>query len=183
AQLHTTGAVRFAGLTSDTTKNRVLVSDVNGNLYYRDAATLASNGILNADLANGKAILPSLTVNGRISSKRLKLSQAGWPDYVFAGGYDLPKLNAIEEYIRQHGHLPGIPSAAEVEENGIDVGDHQAALLKKIEELTLYVITQEKKLKTQEQQILELQQQNSDLGDLTKEVIELKKMITDRPLK
>ncbi|HWK02991.1 MAG TPA: hypothetical protein VNS58_05145 [Puia sp.] len=172
-----TGTVRFAGLTSDNTQTRVLVSDANGNLYYRDASTLASNGILNADLANGNVVLHSLAINGTISAQRMKLSQAGWPDYVFARNYDLPKLNEIEEYIQRNGHLPGIPSAADVEKKGVDVGDHQAALLKKIEELTLYVINQEKKLKTQEQQISELQQQNKDLNDLKKEMTELRKLI------
>jgi hypothetical protein len=183
AQLHTTGSVRFAGLASDSTKTRVLVSDASGNLYYRDASTLAGNRILNADLANGNAIIPSLTVNGTIAAQRLKLSAARWPDYIFDSSYRLPDLTATEQYIQKYSHLPDIPSATEVEKKGIDVGDHQAALLKKIEELTLYVINQEKKLKTQEQQIRELQQQNSDLGDVRNEVIELKKMITDRPLK
>ncbi|HWK02993.1 MAG TPA: hypothetical protein VNS58_05155 [Puia sp.] len=173
AQLHTTGTVRFAGLTSDTTKTRVLVSDANGNLYYRDASSLAANGLLNADLANGNAILPSLAVNGTVTAQRLKLSQTGWPDYVFAPGYHLPSLGELEQYIRQNSRLPGIPSAAEVEKKGIDVGDHQAALLKKIEELTLYTIEQDKKLAAQ----------GEELDELKKEMVELKKMIIDRPLK
>ncbi|HWK02992.1 MAG TPA: hypothetical protein VNS58_05150 [Puia sp.] len=180
SQLHTTGTVCFAGLTNDTTKTRVLVSDANGNLYYRDASTLASNGILNADLANGNAILSSLAVNGTIAAQRLKLSQTGWPDYVFGRNYDLPKLNEIEEYIRRNGHLPGIPSAAEVEKKGVDVGDHQAAVLKKIEELTLYNIAQEKELKDQNKR---LETQATELSALKQEIAELKKMITGESLK
>jgi hypothetical protein len=173
AQLHTTGSVRFAGLTSDTTKTRIVVSDANGNLYYRDASTLAVNGILNADLANGSAILPSLAVNGTISAQRLKLSQAGWPDYVFARNYHLPALEYLEQYIQQNGHLPGIPSAAEVEKKGVDVGDNQAALLKKIEELTLYAIGQNKKLEAQAE----------ELNTLKQEMSELKRIMINRPAK
>ena len=179
AQLHTTGTVRFGGLTSDNTQTRVLVSDANGNLYYRDASTLAGNGILNTDLADGKVILPSLAVNGTVTAQRLKLSQAGWPDYVFGQGYRLPQLNETEEYIRQHGHLPGIPSAAEVEKKGIDVGDHQVALLKKIEELTLYNIAQEKELQDQNKR---LEMQATELSALKQAMAELKKMVTNRSL-
>ncbi len=67
AQLHTTASVRFAGLTQDSTQTRVLVSDANGNLYYRSASSLAFNGMLNSSLA----------VNGTISARKLKLDQTG----------------------------------------------------------------------------------------------------------
>ncbi len=170
AQLHTTGTVRFAGLTINNTQTRVLVSDANGNLYYRDASTLAGNGMLNSSLA----------VNGTISARRLKLLQTGWPDYVFDSTYRLPSLEELEEYIQKNKHLPGMPSAAEVESKGIDLGDHQAALLKKIEELTLYNIAQEEELKAQNKK---LATQEKELSALKQEMIELKKMITSIYLK
>lgn len=69
AQLNTTGSVRFAGLTSDSTQTRVLVSDGNGNLFYRSASSLASNGILNSNLAGNPTINSSLAVNGEIRHK------------------------------------------------------------------------------------------------------------------
>lgn len=179
AQLHTTGTVRFAGLTNDNSQTRVLVGDANGNLYYRDASTLAGNGILNSSLAEGPTINSSLAVNGDITAQKLKLRQTGWPDYVFAPGYHLPSLGELEQYIRRNSHLPGIPSAAEVEKRGMDVGDQQAALLKKIEELTLYTIAQEKELKNQNKR---LEAQATELSALRQEMVELKKMITNRPL-
>jgi hypothetical protein len=85
------------------------------------------------------------------------ITQTGrWPDYVFSKQYQLPSLTEVENFINQNSHLPGIPSAAEVEKKGIDVGSNQAAQLKKIEELTLYIIQQDKELKSLKQEIEEL---------------------------
>ncbi len=86
-----------------------------------------------------------LDVNGTIRAKEIKVA-TGWSDFVFDTNYDLPTLNEVEQYIAQHNHLPEIPSAAEVEENGISLGEMNAKLLQKIEELTLYVIEQNKKI-------------------------------------
>ncbi|MBS1566519.1 MAG: hypothetical protein JST39_19195, partial [Bacteroidetes bacterium] len=136
AQLHTTGSVRFAGLTSDTSLNRVLVSDASGNLYYRNLSSWSSAMIFQS----------GLTVNGILSAQKIKLRPVQWADYVFDNAYRLPSLGEIENYIQQHKHLPGIPSATEVAANGVDMGESQAALLQKIEELTLYILQQEKKI-------------------------------------
>lgn len=89
-----------------------------------------------------------LSVNGNILSKKVKVTQTGWADYVFHPCYKLPSLDEVEAYIKRHQHLPDIPSAAEVEKNGLDLGDNQTALLKKIEELTLYIIQQQKEIDT-----------------------------------
>lgn len=88
-----------------------------------------------------------LAVNGSaiFTSAKVKLF-ANWPDYVFDYSYSLRPLSEVEQYIRQHHHLPEVPSADEVKENGIDLGANQAILLKKIEELTLYVIAQQKEI-------------------------------------
>lgn len=87
-----------------------------------------------------------LDVNGTIRSKEVKIEATGWSDFVFANDYKLPQLKDVEAHIKEHKHLPDIPSEAEVVENGIHVGDMQAKLLQKIEELTLYVIEQDKKI-------------------------------------
>ena len=87
-----------------------------------------------------------LAVNGNIVSKKVRVTQTGWADYVFHPSYQLPLLSEVEVYIKKHQHLPEIPSAKEVEKNGLDLGANQAALLKKIEELTLYVIEQNKRI-------------------------------------
>lgn len=83
-----------------------------------------------------------LAVKGKVICEELKvqLSQS-WPDYVFSENYDLTPLQEVEESIRAHGHLPGMPSAHEVEQaGGIAVGEMQRKLLEKVEELTLYMI-------------------------------------------
>lgn len=86
-----------------------------------------------------------LAVGGKIIAEevRVKLIK-NWSDYVFRPDYRLAPLPDIEGYIRAHGHLPGIPNAAEVEANGVEVGQMQAKLLAKIEELTLHAIAQQK---------------------------------------
>ena len=91
-----------------------------------------------------------LAVNGNIRAKEIKVETSNWPDYVFAEDYKLPSLKETEQHIKEQGHLPGIPSAAEVNEHGINLGDMNAKLLKKIEELTLLLIQQNKRIETLE---------------------------------
>lgn len=87
-----------------------------------------------------------LTVKGKIHTQEVKvdLNGAVAPDYVFKEDYPLPSLEATEAYIQANNHLPEIPSAAEMEENGIELKQMNLLLLKKIEELTLHTIQQEK---------------------------------------
>jgi len=93
-------------------------------------------------------------VAGKIISEevKVKLQSAGWPDYVFSKDYKLPTLKNVEDHIKAKGHLQNIPSAAEVAVNGILLGDMNAKLLKKIEELTLYTIQQQKELDANKKQ-------------------------------
>jgi len=89
----------------------------------------------------------TLAVNGTVTAKEVVVTQIGWwPDYVFRPGYELPTLEDVEKHISVKGTLPGIPSEAEVLNNGVKVGEMQARLLAKIEELTLYVIQQQKEI-------------------------------------
>ena len=67
-------------------------------------------------------------------------STEDWSDRVFQSGYKLNKLSMVEQYIKKHQHLPGVPSADQVVNEGIDVGKMDAKLLEKVEELTLYMI-------------------------------------------
>jgi hypothetical protein len=85
-----------------------------------------------------------LSVNGNIRAKKVIVSQTGWADYVFDSTYRLRPLDEVDNFIRSNKHLPEIISAAEAEQNGIDIGQNQVLLLKKIEELTLYIIAQDK---------------------------------------
>lgn len=93
-----------------------------------------------------------LSVNGTIKAKEIIVTNTGWADYVFEDNYDLKPLNEVAKYIEENKHLPGIPTTKEVEENGVSVGEMQAKLLEKVEELTLYMIDLKKEnqeLKTQ----------------------------------
>ena len=87
-----------------------------------------------------------LAVNGNIHTKEVRVDLNNWPDYVFTKGYDLLTQQELAEYIKKNGHLPNIPSAKEVDENGISLGVMNAKLLEKIEELTLYILEQEKRI-------------------------------------
>jgi len=101
-----------------------------------------------------------LAVNGKIRAKEIKV-ETGWSDFVFEEDYRLPTLEEVETYIKERGHLQDIPSAAEVEENGIFLGEMDAKLLQKIEELTLYTIQQEKeieRLKLLEKRLVEIEE-------------------------
>ncbi|MCH5718186.1 tail fiber protein [Niabella hibiscisoli] len=94
-----------------------------------------------------------LSVKGKIRAQEIKVEAdngANWPDYVFKKDYKLPSLADVEKHILEKGHLPEVPSAEEVEKEGIALGANQALLLKKIEELTLYLIEKDKQLKTQQ---------------------------------
>lgn len=89
-----------------------------------------------------------LYVDKGILTERVKVAlknTADWADYVFDKDYKLMPLNKVEAYVAEHHHLPGVPSAEEVQKEGIDVATMDAKLLEKIEELTLYVIELEKK--------------------------------------
>lgn len=101
----------------------------------------------------GTSSIPSeyqLAVDGKMIAEELKIQISGnwnWPDYVFEKQYPLLSIKELEQSIRQNGHLPGLPSAAEVEKNGgVEVGDMQRRLLEKVEELTLYIIQLEQRI-------------------------------------
>ena len=88
-----------------------------------------------------------LYVNGEVKAKKFHASISPFPDFVFEPGYKLLSINEVESFINQNGHLPGVPNAAQVEQNGIELGEMNALLLQKIEELTLYIIAQDKEMK------------------------------------
>jgi len=97
-----------------------------------------------------------LSVNGNIRAHEIKVEATNWPDYVFEEGYNVGTLSGLESYIRANKHLPEIPSAKEVEANGVELGEMNKLLLKKIEELTLYVIELKKESIEQQKQLDQL---------------------------
>lgn len=86
-----------------------------------------------------------LSVKGKIRAEEIRV-QTGWADFVFKPEYKLLSLSELESYIKENGHLPEIPSEQEVTNNGVELGNISSKLLQKIEELTLYVIEQQKEI-------------------------------------
>jgi len=110
-----------------------------------------------------------LIVEEGIKSKKVKVDvQTAWPDHVFHKSYELPTLEFVEKYIADNHHLPDVPSADDVAKEGLDLGDNQAVLLKKIEELTLYIIDQNKRIIEQQKQ---LDNQQKKINQLEKKII------------
>jgi len=97
-----------------------------------------------------------LAVNGTIHSKEVKVDMTGWSDFVFKKEYNLPTLEEVEKHITEKGHLENIPNEEEVLKNGINLGEMNAKLLQKIEELTLYIIDIKKNSTKQNDEIQSL---------------------------
>jgi hypothetical protein len=134
--------------------------DVAGNIFVSNKIAIGTT-----DMA--KIGTYALAVNGDaiFNKARVKLYNT-WPDFVFEQQYTLLPIAELEEYIQQYKHLPGVPSAQEVEQQGIDLGSNQATLLQKIEELTLYTISTDKKNTQLQQELKSLQKQVEELKSL-----------------
>ncbi|TCI90160.1 DUF4200 domain-containing protein [Tenacibaculum sp. M341] len=105
-----------------------------------------------------------LGVNGRIAATEVKVAKyEHWADFVFEEDYDLPTLKEVEKHIEEKGYLENIPSAEEIKKDGFFLGEMDAKLLRKIEELTLYTIQQEKKLTEQDEELKKTSSNNEKL--------------------
>jgi len=113
-----------------------------------------------------------LSVNGKISATEIRVNGLGTPDYVFEEGYKIGSLEEVEKYIKVNKHLPEVPSAKEFERDGMAVGEMNKLLLKKIEELTLHVIEQNK----------QLIEQNKKIDNQHLKIMELEKKMDDKTI-
>ncbi|MCX2680622.1 hypothetical protein OOZ15_11775 [Galbibacter sp. EGI 63066] len=141
----------YGGSQSTNYPRIMQLEDGNGNIRMK----VQSNGKIgmNTDhIPNGYV----LAVGGKAIAEEVKVVlQTNWSDFVFEKDYDLPTLEEVEQHIKEKGHLKDVPSAKEVEENGIYLGEMDAKLLQKIEELMLYTIEQQKRIEKLEELVLE----------------------------
>jgi hypothetical protein len=155
------GIIRIQGFSA-TSANKAINS--NDNFYVFTNGTVGVNTSYvpaGYQLAvNGSAIATSMTVQLRTA----------WPDYVFKNDYQLPSLTDVKAYIDQNQHLPDMPSEAEVAKDGLNLGEMNKLLVKKVEELTLYLIEKDKKdkdqSKTTEALEIRLKQQQEQIDEL-----------------
>ncbi len=121
-----------------------------GGFFIGDAYISGNTSIggSSGDFATGY----KLSVVGKVACEEVLVDmKADWPDYVFKSDYNLKTLDEIKKHINEHGHLPNVPSAEEVEKNGLLLGNMNKILLEKIEELTLYILQQEERIKKLEE--------------------------------
>jgi trimeric autotransporter adhesin len=163
------GSINQATTTSG---NRIV--DMNNSNIWFNTANSTTNGKI---YLGSSSVYPNTTgnyklfVEGGIMTEKVKValrSSANWADYVFANDYKLMPLKEVEQFVALNKHLPGIDSAEQLAKNGIDVAEMQSKQMEKIEELTLYIIDQNKRLEKQNNEIEELKIQMKALIEKTK---------------
>lgn len=156
------GSGKFMGGESSFTEINSTSSGSYIQQYGNDGSSLSwvirsySNSNLQAEFNMGGVL-----VKGKVQAEEVNISLDGWADYVFKDGYNLMDLDELKSFIDENGHLPGIPKEAEVKKEGINLGEINAKLLEKIEELTLYIIDQEEQI----QELLKLQNEVEKLKE------------------
>ncbi len=131
--------------------------------FDKDHLSILTNGYVGVGTTTPQE---KLSVNGNIRAKEIKVEATNWPDYVFEEDYPLTPLPEIEAFIKINKHLPDIPSAQKIAEEGLSVGEMNKLMMKKIEELTLYLIEKDK----------EVHKLNEKMTEMEKEIIALKKI-------
>jgi hypothetical protein len=129
-------------------------NDTANNVYGKPWMVFRPNGNIGIGTTNPGSY--KLAVEGVLGARKIKVTQGTWSDFVFDSDYTLMPLTAVDDFIRMKKHLPQVPSAAEVAEQGLDLGNINKILLQKIEELTLYMIQENKDKKALQQQVQQL---------------------------
>lgn len=145
------------GVDNDEDRSVFAIEKINVWTRYMDIKANGSSYFL-GNMAIGTSNINGtykLSVNGKIRAKEVVV-ETGWSDFVFEEDYNLKSLKEVESFIKENKHLPDVPSEKEVTENGVSIGEMQSTLLQKIEELTLYVIEQDKRIEKLEQENAEL---------------------------
>ncbi len=156
------GELQLKGTTGKTTWQ---IDNLNGDvrMHAGGGEWFVMNNAGKLSLSAGKAFPGNykLYVRGGILSERVKIAVYGtgdWSDYVFAEDYYLKPLNEVEQFVKENKHLPNIPSAQKMVENGNDLGKTDALLLEKIEELFLHTIEQQKQIEELKSEIKTLKE-------------------------
>ena len=127
----------------------------NSNITWADGLILKNDGKVGIGTTNFSNGIDNdyykLAVKGKVHAEEVVVNTV-WPDFVFDKSYKLKSVSEVEQYINEHKHLPDVPSADEVAENGVSLGQSDSILLQKIEELTLYIIEQNKRIEALEKQ-------------------------------
>lgn len=125
----------------------VVWGTVNGDILFANLPSTGGSGVTGiTDQAVKAGVNLRLCADGLLMAKEVKVTLTGWPDYVFGADYRLMPLGETEAYIKANGHLPDVPSAEEMEECGLSLGEMNKVLLQKVEELTLHVIELQKQI-------------------------------------
>lgn len=140
------GAIEFRTAPSGTMGNQLTLTE---------RMRISLDGKVGIGTSNPQNLLD---VKGTIHAQEVKVDLTSWSDFVFHPSYQLKPLSEVEKYIRANGHLENIPSEAEVINNGVAMGEMQSKLLQKVEELTLYIIEQNKKIEALDKENKILQQ-------------------------
>ena len=145
--------IKSNGTTNASSALHIKDNNNTSLLYVRDDGSVGIGTSFPDNPNNYK-----LAVNGTIGAKHVKVETVSttWPDYVFKDNYEMMSLNELEKFTKTKKHLPGIDSAEEIKENGIDVSDMFAKLLKKNEEAILYILQLKKENEELAKQIAEI---------------------------
>jgi hypothetical protein len=171
------GRITGYGSTTDNSQGQLAFSTDQGGTVV-EAMRITNQGNIGINTTDTKGY--RLAVNGGAIFTQVVVKAWPWPDYVFKKEYQLPSLSDVARYIQANGHLPDMPSAASVKRNGINLGASQAGMLKKIEELTLYMIGQDKKMQEQDQQLEEQEQRLREQNDKIRQMDQEKKSLMER---
>lgn len=156
-------------INQSTTTGLNRIVDLNDRNIWFNSATSNNNGRI---YIGNTAVYPTINSNyrlyveGGILTERVRIAlraTGNWADYVFKDDYKLMPLNEVEDFIDKNNHLPGIESADQLLKSGLDLSEMQAKQMAKIEELTLYIIEQNKNLKKQSEEIEEMKNQLKQL--------------------
>jgi hypothetical protein len=137
------------------------ITPTNSNVLFHAKANLNQNQDRDLFiLENNSRKIFQINNNGLVQAREIKVNLQNWPDYVFEKEYKLMPLQDVEKFITENKHLPNVPNAKTIESEGMNLGEMNKILMEKIEELTLHLIEQEKKMIDFESELNKIKQIN-----------------------